>query len=75
MYLSQQRILAYFQQHAETELVVDQWTISLGAVLLQRKADADGMLQPVEHASRSLTSVKRRYSQTNEGLAVPNLGL
>ena len=67
--LSQRRTLAYFQQHAETQLVVDASPVGLGAVLLQRQAD--GMLQPVEYASRSLTAVEQRYSQTErEALAV-----
>ena len=67
--LSQQRTLAYFQQDTETQLVVDASPVGLGAVLLQRQAD--GNLQPVEYASRSLTSVEQRYSQTErEALAV-----
>ena len=67
--LSQRRTLAYFQQHAETQLVVDASPVGLGAVLLQRQTD--GLLQPVEYASRSLTDVEQRYSQTErEALAV-----
>ena len=67
--LSQKTTLAYFQQSAETQLVVDASPVGLGAVLLQRQAD--GMLQPVEYASRSLTDVEQRYSQTErEALAV-----
>ena len=67
--LSQRRTLAYFQQHAETELVVDASPVGLGAVLLQKQSD--GMFQPVEYASRSLTDVEQRYSQTErEALAV-----
>ena len=67
--LSQQRTLAYFQQDAETELVVDASPVGLGAVLMQRQTD--GLFQPVEYASRSLTDVEQRYSQTErEALAV-----
>ena len=60
--------LAYFSASAETRLVVDASPVGLGAVLLQRR---EGVFRPVEYASRSLTDVERRYSQTErEALAV-----
>ena len=66
--IAQHSTLAYFCASAETRLVVDASPVGLGAVLLQRR---DGMFRPVEYASRSLTDVERRYSQTErEALAV-----
>ena len=67
--LADRNVLAYFSQTAETQLVVDASPVGLGAVLLQRQPT--GVLQPVEYASRSLSDVERRYSQTErEALAV-----
>ena len=67
--LSDKKVLAYFSQTAETQLVVDASPVGLGAVLLQRQPN--GLFQPIEYASRSLTDVERRYSQTErEALAV-----
>ena len=67
--LSDKNVLAYFSPSAETQLVVDASPVGLGAVLLQRQRT--GVLQPVEFASRSLSDVERRYSQTErEALAV-----
>lgn len=67
--LASKHVLAYFSQTAETQLVVDASPVGLGAVLLQRQST--GLFQPVEYASRSLTDVEQRYSQTErEALAV-----
>ena len=67
--LANRNVLAYFSQPAETQLVVDASPVGLGAVLLQRQRT--DLFQPVEYASRSLSDVERRYSQTErEALAV-----
>ena len=62
--LCEKRVLAYFDINAETELVVDGSPVGLGAILVQND-------QPVAYASRALTEVERRYSQTErEALAI-----
>lgn len=62
--LCERRILAYFDVNAETELVVDGSPVGLGAILVQNE-------KPVAYASRALTEVERRYSQTErEALAI-----
>ena len=61
-------MVAHYNQAAETELKVDASPVGLGAILLQRSADS---VRPVAYASRTLTDVERRYSQTEkEALAV-----
>ena len=60
--------MAHYNPEAETELRVDACSIRLGAILMQ----SDGQeVRPVAYASRTLTDVERRYSQTErEALAV-----
>ena len=60
--------MAHYNPEAETELRVDASPVGLGAILMQ----SDGKeVRPVAYASRSLTDVERRYSQTErEALAV-----
>ena len=61
-------VVAHYDQAAETELKVDASPVGLGAILLQRRGDC---AHPVAYASRTLTDVERRYSQTEkEALAV-----
>ena len=61
-------VVAHYNQAAETELKVDASPVGLGAILLQRSGDS---VRPVAYASRTLTDVERRYSQTEkEALAV-----
>ena len=53
--------LAYFDKTAPTKVIADASPVGLGAVLLQEQ---DGIDRPVYSASRSLSPVERRYSQT-----------
>ena len=65
---SQVTVVAHYDQSADTELKVDASPVGLGAILLQRSSS---VVRPVACASRTLTDVERRYSQTEkEALAV-----
>ena len=60
--------LAYFKNDCKTRIVADAGPTGIGAVLTQLQ---DGMWRVISYASRSLTEVERRYSQTEkEGLAL-----
>lgn len=62
-------VMAYYNPEAETNLVVDGSPFGVGAILNQKQAD--GNFRPVAYASRTLTAVERRYSQTErEALAI-----
>ena len=61
--LSQAETLGYFDRHAETHVIADASPVGLGAVLVQRK---DGEFQVICYASRSLSDVETRYSQTEK---------
>lgn len=56
--------LAYFDPKRKTKVVVDASPVGLGAILLQ--AQDDGFYRPVYFASRALTDVEKRYSQTEK---------
>ncbi|PFX34699.1 Uncharacterized protein K02A2.6 [Stylophora pistillata] len=61
-------VVAHYNQATETELKVDASPVGLGAILLQQCSDC---VHPVAYASRTLTDVERRHSQTEkEALAV-----
>ena len=61
-------VLAYFDKEAHTQVIADASPVGLGAVLVQEK---NGVGRAVCYASRSLSSVERRYSQTEkEALAL-----
>ena len=55
--------LAYYDKEAETVIVTDASPVGLGAVLLQKQK---GLFKAVSYASRCLTDVERRYSQTEK---------
>ena len=58
----------YFKTNCKTRIVGDAGPTGLGAVLLQQQ---HGMWRVVSYASRNLTDVERRYSQTeNKALAL-----
>jgi transposase InsO family protein len=62
-------VLAYFDLNKDTELLVDASPVGLGAILIQ--SDSNDMRHVVAYASRALTDVEQRYSQTErEALAV-----
>ena len=61
-------VLAYFDKDVPTHVIADASPVGLGAVLVQEK---DGESRAVCYASRSLSQVERRYSQTEkEALAL-----
>ena len=67
--LSEPKTLAYYNPNYETELVVDASPVGLGAILTQ--VDDIGRSSVVAYASKALTPVEQRYSQTErEGYAV-----
>ena len=66
--LASASVLAYFDKDAHTRVIADASPVGLGAVLVQ---DKNGESRVVCYASRSLSSVERRYSQTEkEALAL-----
>ena len=56
-------VLAYFDKDAHTRVIADARPVGLGAVLVQEK---NGESRAVCYASRSLSQVERRYSQTEK---------
>uniref|UniRef100_A0A3P9MCB8 Gypsy retrotransposon integrase-like protein 1 n=1 Tax=Oryzias latipes TaxID=8090 RepID=A0A3P9MCB8_ORYLA len=67
--LTSSHVMAYFRQEAETHVIVDASPVGLGAILSQQQRD--GTFRPVYYASRALSDVERRYSQTEkEALAI-----
>ena len=68
--LTSAQVMAYYNPEAEeTQVICDGSPCGLGAILKQKQAN--GEMKPVAYASRTLTPVERRYSQTErEALAV-----
>jgi len=63
-------VMAYFDPSKSTELIVDASPVGLGAMLTQR-TNVSEEHQVVSYASRALSSVEQRYSQTErEALAI-----
>ena len=61
-------MIAFYDNNAPTEVVTDASPVGLGAILVQEQ---QGVKRAVAFASRSLSKVARRYSQTEkEALAV-----
>ena len=66
--LCKTEMLGYFDKDAKTTVIADAGPTGLGAVLTQRQG---GETRVIQYASRSLTDVERRYSQTEkEALAL-----
>ena len=61
--LSKAETLAYFDKNAKTQVIADASPVGLGAILIQEQ---NGTKRVVAYASRSLTEVERRYSQTKK---------
>jgi len=56
--------LAFYDKDAETQVIADAGPVGLGAVLVQIH---DGERRVICYASRSLSEVEQRYSQTEKG--------
>lgn len=66
--ITQADTLAYFKVDAETRIISDAGPAALGAVLTQKQ---DGVWRVVSYASRNLTTIERKYHQTErEALAI-----
>ena len=66
--LTSETTMAYFDPNRETELIVDASPVGLGAILLQKNKEKKHI---IAYASRALSDVERRYSQTErEALAI-----
>lgn len=66
--LSKAETLGYFDIKAHTKVIADASPVGLGAVLVQEQA---GEQRVISYASRSLSDVEKRYSQTEkEALAL-----
>ena len=66
--LAHAETLGYFDKDAKTRIVADASPVGLGAILIQEQ---DGEDRVISYASKSLTDVERRYSQTEkEALAL-----
>ena len=62
-------VMSHYDPTAPTELRVDASPVGLGAILTQ--TGPDGASRPIAYASRTLSDVERRYSQTErEALGV-----
>ena len=64
--------MAYFNKELETLIQIDASPVGLGAILTQRQEN--GEFRPVYLASRTLSSVEKRYSQT-EKIHWPSCGV
>ena len=63
--------MAYFDPKKDTRLIVDASPHGLGAILCQTAPNNPENLKVIAYGSRALTSVERRYSQTErEALAI-----
>ena len=66
--MSNTQTLGFYDVNAKTKIITDASPVGLGAVLIQVKGDTPRV---VYYASRSLSDVERRYSQTEkEALAI-----
>ena len=69
--LSENSLNAHFDTSLTTELTVDASPVGIAAILCQYNKDSREQKKIIAYASRSLTDIERRYSQTEkEGLAL-----
>ena len=61
--LSSAEILGYFDKDAKTLIITDASPVGLGAVLIQEQ---HGVKRIISYASKSLSDVEKRYSQTEK---------
>lgn len=67
--LTSDTTMSYFDPRKETELIVDGSPVGLGAILCQKGGGGEKRI--IAYASRALSDVERRYSQTErEALAI-----
>ena len=67
--LTSDTVMAYFDPAKDTELIMDSSPVGLGTILYQ--TDRKGERHTISYASRALSDVERRYSQTEwEALAI-----
>ena len=70
-WLSSNALLSYFDPILTTESIVDASPVGLAAVLVQKTPNDEHSAHIFAYASRALTGVERRYSQTErEALAI-----
>ena len=68
--LTSDSVMAYFDSNKQTEVAVDASRVGLGAMLVQKDPVTEDK-KIVCYASKALTDVERRYSQTErEALAI-----
>ena len=68
--LTNKQVMSYFYLSKEAEVIVDASPTGLGAILLQRTPGQHDN-KVIAYASRALTEVEQRYSQTErEALAI-----
>lgn len=61
--------LGYFNKADKTQVVCDEGPVGLGCVLIQENKEGESRV--IMYASRSLTTLERKYSQTEkEALAI-----
>ena len=62
-------MISHYDQRLKCYLIVDAGPVGLGAILAQQQPDES--IRPIAYASRTLSKVERKYSQTEkEALAV-----
>ena len=62
--------MAYFDKNKETFVIVDASPVGVSGILAQKHRDSENH-KVVAYASRTLTNVEQRYSQTEkEALAI-----
>ena len=61
--LTQTPVMAYFDTSKRTMVIVDRLLVGISAILAQKEKDRQ-QYKIISYASRPLTPIKKRYSQT-----------